>query len=73
MTQALGQSKDLPNLDRMEAASRQVAEGKARGGISGTFSRLAGMAKATYAFAALYTIPAIKNQVPASPVMKPAY
>ena len=62
-----------PNLDRMEAASRQVAEGKARGGISGTLSRLAGMAKATYAFAALYTIPAIKNQVPASPVMKPAY
>jgi len=62
-----------PNLDRMEAASRQVADAKKRGGIGGTISRVAGMAKATYAFVALYTIPAIKNDVPASPVMKPSY
>jgi magnesium-protoporphyrin IX monomethyl ester (oxidative) cyclase len=62
-----------PNLDRMEAASRQVAAAKARGGIGGMISRIGGMAKATYAFVALYTIPSIKNQVPVSPVMKPSY
>ncbi|WP_298865033.1 magnesium-protoporphyrin IX monomethyl ester (oxidative) cyclase [uncultured Sulfitobacter sp.] len=62
-----------PNLDRMEAASRQVAEGKARGGIGGTITRLGGMAKAAYAFVALFTIPAIKNEVPESTVMEPTY
>ncbi|MEJ6396658.1 magnesium-protoporphyrin IX monomethyl ester (oxidative) cyclase [Yoonia sp. 208BN28-4] len=63
----------LPNLDRMERASVQVAEGKAKGGIAGTASRIAGMAKAAYAFAALYTIPSIPNETPESPVMEPAY
>jgi len=62
-----------PNLDRMEAASRQVAAGKAKGGITGTASRVAGMAKAAYAFVALFTIPAHKHQVPDSPRMQPAY
>jgi hypothetical protein len=31
------------------------------------------MAKAAYAFVALFTIPAIKHDVPASPVMQPTY
>ncbi len=31
-----------PNLDRMERASRQVAAGKARGGIGGTWSSAPG-------------------------------
>jgi magnesium-protoporphyrin IX monomethyl ester (oxidative) cyclase len=73
MTLDIDHPRWRPNLDRMEAASRQVAAAKARGGIGGMISRVAGMAKASYAFAALYTIPAIKNEVPASPVMKPAY
>lgn len=62
-----------PNLDRMEAASRQIDAAKKRGGIGGTLSRIGGMAKATAAFVSLYTIPAIKNDVPESPVMEPAY
>ena len=62
-----------PNLDRMERASVQVARGKARGGIVGTASRIAGMAKAAFAFVSIYTIPAIHHDVPASPVMEPAY
>jgi magnesium-protoporphyrin IX monomethyl ester (oxidative) cyclase len=57
----------------MEAASRQVAAGKARGGIGGTITRVAGMAKAAYAFAALYTIPAHRHTVPANPRLQPAY
>ncbi|MEX1235955.1 MAG: magnesium-protoporphyrin IX monomethyl ester (oxidative) cyclase [Roseovarius sp.] len=62
-----------PNLDRLERASVQVAKGKARGGIAGTASRLAGMAKATFAFAALYTIPSIPNELPSSSRLEPAY
>jgi magnesium-protoporphyrin IX monomethyl ester (oxidative) cyclase len=62
-----------PNLDRMEAASRQVAKGKADGGIGGTATRLAGMAKAAIAFVSILTIPAIHHEVPESPVMEPAY
>ncbi|NNE53214.1 MAG: magnesium-protoporphyrin IX monomethyl ester (oxidative) cyclase [Sulfitobacter sp.] len=61
------------NLDRMEAASRQVAEGKKRGGIVGTASRISGMVKAASAFVALYTIPAHKNAVPDNPRLQPAY
>lgn len=62
-----------PNLDRMELASRQVAAGKARGGIAGTMVRLGGMAKAAFAFVSLYTIPAIPNEVPMSTMMEPTY
>ncbi|MGB3244921.1 MAG: magnesium-protoporphyrin IX monomethyl ester (oxidative) cyclase [Sulfitobacter sp.] len=62
-----------PNLDRMEAASRQVAAGKARGGVGGMITRVGGMAKATVAFIALYTIPAHKHTAPVNPRMEPAY
>ncbi|MEM7470434.1 MAG: magnesium-protoporphyrin IX monomethyl ester (oxidative) cyclase [Pseudomonadota bacterium] len=62
-----------PNLDRMEAASRQVAKGKEEGGIGGTAIRLAGMAKAAIAFVSILTIPAIHHKVPESSVMEPAY
>jgi magnesium-protoporphyrin IX monomethyl ester (oxidative) cyclase len=62
-----------PNLDRMERASVQIARAKARGGIVGMASRLAGMAKAGFSFVSVFTIPAIPNDVPDSPVMEPAY
>ena len=62
-----------PNLDRMERASIHVAKGKEKGGIAGTASRIAGMAKAAAAFIAIFTIPVIHNDVPDSPVMEPAY
>ncbi len=73
MTLGIDHPRWRPNLDRMEAASRQVAAGKARGGIGGTLTRVAGMARAAYAFAALFTIPAHKNAVPASPRLVPVY
>jgi magnesium-protoporphyrin IX monomethyl ester (oxidative) cyclase len=62
-----------PNLDRMEAASRQVAAGKAKGGIGGTITKLGGMAKAAFSFVSLFTIPVVKNDVPESTVMQPTY
>ncbi|SDZ47892.1 Mg-protoporphyrin IX monomethyl ester (oxidative) cyclase [Jannaschia faecimaris] len=61
------------NLNKMEAASRQIAAAKARGGIEGTVSRLAGMAKAATAFVSTLLIPSIPNEVPESPRMEPAY
>ena len=73
MTLDIDHPRWRPNLDRMEAASRQVAAGKARGGIGGALTRVAGMARAAYAFAGLFTIPAHKNAVPASPRLEPVY
>jgi len=73
MTLDIDHPRWRPNLDRMEAASRQVAAGKAKGGVKGTATRVAGMAKAAYAFVALFTIPAHKHTVPDSPHLKPAY
>ena len=62
-----------PNLNRMEAASRQIAAAKARGGLGGTISRLAGMAKAATAFVSTLLIPSVPNAVPESPRLQPAY
>lgn len=60
-------------LNRLEAASRQVAAAKKRGGVMGMASRLAGMATVAATFVSLYTIPSIKHTVPASSRMEPAY
>jgi magnesium-protoporphyrin IX monomethyl ester (oxidative) cyclase len=60
-------------LNRLEAASRQVAAAKKRGGVMGMASRLAGMATVAATFVSLYTIPAIKHTVPVSSRMEPAY
>ena len=57
----------------MEAASRQIAAAKERGGVLGFASRVAGMAKAAFAFVSIFTIPAHKHTVPDSPRMEPAY
>lgn len=73
MTLDIDHPRWLKGLDRIELASRQVAEGKKRGGVKGTAQRLAGMAKAATAFVSLYTIPAVQHAVPASSRMEPAY
>lgn len=62
-----------PNLDRMDAASREVAAAKKRGGLGGMLSHLGGMAKAAIAFVAVFTIPVRQNAVPGSPRLQPAY
>ena len=62
-----------PNLERMQRASVKVAEGKQQGGIGGLIKRGIGMAQATRAFIALYTIPANKHTVPATTRLEPAY
>jgi len=62
-----------PNLDRIEAANHQIAQGRKQGGIGGWFKRQAGSAKAAVAFISLLTIPSIPNQVPDNPRLQPAY
>ena len=73
MTLDIDHPRWRPNLDRMEAASRQIAAAKERGGVLGFASRVGGMAKAALAFVSICTIPAHKHAVPDSPRMEPAY
>jgi magnesium-protoporphyrin IX monomethyl ester (oxidative) cyclase len=73
MTLDIDHPRWRPNLDRLEAASRQVAEGKAQGGVMGTARRLAGMARAAYGFVALLTIPAHKHEVSPDTRLQPVY
>ena len=62
-----------PNLDRMNAAFIAMDAAKRRGGIGGKLSGWAASAKAATAFVALYTIPAIKHDLPASVRLEPSY
>jgi len=62
-----------PNLDRLEAANRQIAEGKKAGGIGGWINRQVGSAKAGMAFVWLLTIPSVRNAVPVKTRLEPAY
>jgi len=62
-----------PNLDRLEAANRQIAEGRKAGAIGGWVARQVGSARAGLAFLSLLTIPTVKNTVPVSSRLNPAY
>ncbi|SLN32365.1 magnesium-protoporphyrin IX monomethyl ester (oxidative) cyclase [Pseudooctadecabacter jejudonensis] len=61
------------NLERMQRANVQIAQGKKAGGFGGFVKRMIGSARAGAAFVSLYTIPAIKHDVPDSTVLRPAY
>jgi magnesium-protoporphyrin IX monomethyl ester (oxidative) cyclase len=63
----------IPNLRRMNAAFLAMDAAKRRGGIGGAIGKLAAGARAFAAFAALYTIPVIKHDLPASVRMEPVY
>lgn len=60
-------------LDAMQNANAKIAEGKSQGGIAGKLKVMGNSIKAGVAFVSLMTIPSIKNQVPASIRMEPAY
>jgi magnesium-protoporphyrin IX monomethyl ester (oxidative) cyclase len=63
----------MPNLKRMEKASRDMAAAKAKGGLGGLIGKATAGARAAMAFVALYTIPAHKHDVPAETRLEPAY
>jgi len=59
-----------PTLRRLEKAFNDLDAARAKGSL---FGRLTASARAGLAFAALYTIPSKKNEVPASVRLEPAY
>lgn len=60
-------------LKLLQRASVQMDQGVRAGGVGGLLKRAIGGAKAGIAFVALFTIPAIKHKVPASPRLEPCY
>lgn len=60
-------------LEAMQRANAKIAEAKAQGGLGGKIKQLTGSLQAARAFVSLYTIPAIKHQVPENVRMEPAY
>ena len=73
MTLDIDHPRWIPTLRRMQNANAQIADGKKQGGVGGWLKRMAGSAKAGFAFLSLMTIPVEKNAVPASPRLEPAY
>lgn len=63
----------LPNVRRLHAANVAIAKAKSEKGISARVLQFAHSAKAAMAFAALYTIPAKKHQVPDITRLEPPY
>ncbi len=61
------------NLVRMQRANVLIADGKKAGGVGGFVKRITGSARAAAAFLSLYTIPAIKHDVPETTRLEPAY
>jgi magnesium-protoporphyrin IX monomethyl ester (oxidative) cyclase len=63
----------MPTLKKLEKASRDLAAAKAKGGLSGQMGKALASARAGLAFVSLYTIPAIKHDVPSDTRLEPAY
>ena len=62
-----------PNLDRMNRAFIAMDAAKRRGGIGGKLAGWRAAATAAASFVALYTIPSIKHDLPASVRLEPTY
>ncbi|MBT8457080.1 MAG: magnesium-protoporphyrin IX monomethyl ester (oxidative) cyclase [Rhodobacteraceae bacterium] len=63
----------MPTLKRLQRANADLDAAKKRGGVSGALGKLGASARAAAAFLSLYTIPAIKNDVPAETRLEPMY
>ncbi|ETX29669.1 magnesium-protoporphyrin IX monomethyl ester cyclase [Roseivivax isoporae LMG 25204] len=62
-----------PTLERLSAANKAIAAGKAQGGLGGRVKTLLNSARAAACFVRLYAIPANRHRVPESTRMEPAY
>ncbi|WP_230207019.1 magnesium-protoporphyrin IX monomethyl ester (oxidative) cyclase [Novosphingobium sp. Gsoil 351] len=60
-------------LERLLAASRAIADGKARGGIAGALQRAGGMIRAGAAFGGLFFHRTRSNELPATIRLQPAW
>jgi magnesium-protoporphyrin IX monomethyl ester (oxidative) cyclase len=62
-----------PNLERMNRAFLAMDAAKKKGGVAGALGKIAAGAQAAVAFAALYTIPAIRTTPPENVRLEPSY
>jgi magnesium-protoporphyrin IX monomethyl ester (oxidative) cyclase len=63
----------LPALRRLDAAMIDMDAARRKGGLAGAVGRVWAGARAGLAFAALYTIPARRNELPVSVRLEPSY
>ncbi|MEM9248633.1 MAG: magnesium-protoporphyrin IX monomethyl ester (oxidative) cyclase, partial [Pseudomonadota bacterium] len=63
----------MPNLKRLQKASVEIDAATKRGGVSGFLGRVAGLARATWAFVSLFTIPAVRHDRSAITRLYPVY
>jgi magnesium-protoporphyrin IX monomethyl ester (oxidative) cyclase len=62
-----------PTLERLNRASVDLAAAEKKSGLARVWGKLAGRARAAAAFVSLYTIPAIRHDVPVETRLEPAY
>ncbi|WP_298437954.1 magnesium-protoporphyrin IX monomethyl ester (oxidative) cyclase [uncultured Jannaschia sp.] len=62
-----------PTLERLQAANADLAAAEKKTGLARLVARTSAQARAAAAFVALYTIPAIRHDVPAETRLEPAY
>ena len=60
-------------MDRLLTASRRIEAGKARGGLGGLWQRATGMVVAGAQFARMYLLRPVRNELPATVRMQPAW
>jgi magnesium-protoporphyrin IX monomethyl ester (oxidative) cyclase len=63
----------MKGLKQLQRASADMDRAQKRGGIGGFFGRVWAGTRATWAFARLYTIPAVRHSVPATTRLEPVY
>ena len=61
------------SMDRLLAASRRIEAGKQRGGLGGLWQRATGMVAAGAHFARMYLLRPLRNELPATVRMQPAW
>ena len=63
----------VPALERMRKAFLDMDAGQRKGGIGGRIGKTVAAARAALAFVGLYTIPAVKHDVPVNVRLEPVY
>ncbi|MEM7489197.1 MAG: magnesium-protoporphyrin IX monomethyl ester (oxidative) cyclase, partial [Pseudomonadota bacterium] len=63
----------LPTLRRLQKANADLAAAEKKTGLARLMGKVSGSARAALAFASLYTIPAVRHDVPAQTRLEPAY
>ncbi|MEM7711416.1 MAG: magnesium-protoporphyrin IX monomethyl ester (oxidative) cyclase, partial [Pseudomonadota bacterium] len=63
----------MPTLKRLQAANADLAAAQKKTGLARLVAKTSAQARAAAAFVSLYTIPAVRHDVPAETRMEPCY